>query len=134
MLGAALQEDGLDLGLEKFEAKWRGLRGTRSRRFSGRRHTSRAGIQAARRGRAEHQQQRRSLGPCHPDASSMVVSKSCSVSVLFVPVFKFGIALKQGSKLSDVLHGIECKHALDQTGACCGAENGRHQLSRLRSE
>src|ERR1700674_484731 len=61
-----------------------------------------------------------------------VVSKSCSVSVLFVPVFKFGIALKQGSKLSDVFHGIECKHALDQTRACCHAKNGCHQLARLR--
>src|SRR5258708_12239530 len=34
VLGAVLQEDWLDLGLEEVEAKLRGLRGTRSRLFS----------------------------------------------------------------------------------------------------
>src|SRR5258708_1905961 len=54
------------------------------------------------------------------------------VSVSLVPMFQPGIGLKEWSKLADVLHVIESKHALDQIRAACGAENGRHQFARLR--
>src|SRR5713226_9880832 len=63
---------------------------------------------------------------------SLVAPKSCPVSVSLVPMFQVGIGLKEWSKLSDVLHVIESKHALDQVRAGCAAEYGRHQFARLR--
>src|SRR5260370_32112030 len=59
-------------------------------------------------------------------------AETLPVSVSLVPMFQVGIGLKEWSKLSDVLHVIESKHALDQVRAGCGAENGRHQYARLR--
>src|SRR5260370_42646622 len=59
-------------------------------------------------------------------------AETLPVSVSLVPMFQVGIGLKEWSKLSDVLHVVESKHALDQVRAGCGAENGRHQFARLR--
>src|SRR5260370_42357335 len=59
-------------------------------------------------------------------------AETLPVSVSLVPMFQVGIGLKEWSKLSDVLHVVESKHALDQVRAGCGAENGRHQFACLR--
>src|SRR5712692_5895218 len=130
VLEPVLQEDGLDLGLEELETKcgcWRGIR----RRLASRRRRGAqsfcAGIRAADSGSKEHQQQCRSLGPRHPNPSFKPIlgrTEKLPVSVSLVPMSQVGIGLKEWSKLSDVLHVIESKHALDQVRAGCGAENG----------